>query len=347
MTDGFGSRKNEIAVLLPLSGSDAELGNRMKLIIEFVFNTDANIQEKYRLTFYDEASDKDLNNHINMMIARKTKIILGPLYSRTISKISPMIKETDITMISLSNDSRVAGRNIFVFGHEVKKQSDLLMNYVTSSSFNEFILMLPATPKSAKLAKFLGDMIRDKKLNLVDTIYYSNNPESINRAVEKANQAVDRINEDPFESSKPVILVFGKKISSLKEILKNIRDSNLDRKAFVAGDNRLDMLSDDLPKANYIYIGGSKIIDKNYASEFKKLLKDGEFTSTDRLAFDLAYFTLKNIPTEFDRDLFLSNLNSNSPKSTLGGNVFFKNNIAQRSYLVMIKEGERYRILSQ
>ncbi len=56
-------------------------------------------------------------------------IILGPLYSETTAAVAPVAAEGNISVLSFSNDSRVAGGNVFVLGLTLENAAAALIKH--------------------------------------------------------------------------------------------------------------------------------------------------------------------------------------------------------------------------
>lgn len=62
-------------------------------------------------------------------VAEGAQIILGPLYSQSVSSVVPVVSASDINVLSFSNNTAVAGGNVFILGQTFRNVADRLTSY--------------------------------------------------------------------------------------------------------------------------------------------------------------------------------------------------------------------------
>jgi len=131
-----------VAILLPLSGRDAQLGQQLLEAAELGLFDAAD--ERFTLLPVDtggtpagavEAAEK--------AIGQGARLILGPLFGAEAAAVGPIAKSAGINVVSFSNDQTVAGDNVFVFGFLPRPQVERIVAYSASKGSRRFALLAP------------------------------------------------------------------------------------------------------------------------------------------------------------------------------------------------------------
>jgi len=329
----------EIAILMPLSKEQPALGSQYNQLIKM--GLEDGLKTNIHVTSYDISDEQQAIVAMDKVVARNTKIILGPLYSNLTSSIAKVAEENDIIVITMSNNPAIADRRIFVFGHAPFKQVARLINYFADNDYKHFISLLPSGKHSQTVKQLVQDMMIRKNATLVRSEFYSNVPESIDQAVLNASNIVDNLNEMEDILAKPVIYL-SDDTKNLNLIFNNIHKYYLDKKAVIIGDNRIDIY---YPKPiNIIFTGSVNILNSNVVERAKDI-GINHFSFMHAMAYDLGKMTSKYIDTQFTVERFLGFLNGKSSYAGISGNIHFTDSIAQRGYDIIKKEDGVYSVV--
>jgi len=328
----------EIAILMPNNGADSIFGKQYKDLIKMGLND--GVKSYIHVTSYDGSDEQNVLAAMDKIVARKTKIILGPLYSNFTSLIAEKAKANDIIIITMSNNPALADDKLFVFGHAPLKQLIRIVNYY-GSNHKDFMALLPAGKHSGTVNQVMQNILIQKNATLLRTEYYEDNPESIGKAVSNISDNTDIINERS-DTTKPVIYLSDDP-KNLNLLAGSIHRYNLDRKAILIGDNRIDI--DYLENIDISFTGSLNLLNSN-VPERAKALGINHMGFMLLLAYDLGRMTSSFIGNEFDLDRFLNRMNSRQPYIGLSGNIHFVDSIAQRQYDIIRKESGIYSTVS-
>jgi hypothetical protein len=330
----------EIAILMPSSGASANIGMQYSQLIKMGLSD--SVQADVNVVVYDGADEKQAMASLDKIIARKTQIILGPLYSPITKLVADSIKGRDIIMITMSNNPALAEDNLFVFGHAPLKQADRIINYFLDAHYSNFISLLPSGQYTKTVNQVLQDMILQKNATLVHSEFYQDSPESIDKAVALVSSSVDKINEMDDVSTKPVIYLSDDP-KNLQLLFASISKYNLDKKAVITGDNRIDI---DYPEhINIIFTGSLNMLNGNIRQRGKDI-GINHMTFLHLMAYDLGRMTGNYIDDLYNKDRFLARLHSKEPYVGISGSIYFVDSIAQRKYDIIKREGGQYSTLS-
>lgn len=330
----------DVAILMPLSGPNAVLGQQYDHLIRMGLEDGA--KTNIKITSYDGSDQKQILHAMDKIVARNTKIILGPLYSPLASLIADKAEEHNIILLTLSNDPTIAHKNLFVFGHAPLKQLETIMNYHLDHGYRNYITFLPAGNHSASLNKIIQDMIIQKNATLIRAEFYLNSPESIDKSLQLISDNVDNINE--VEDDKKPVIYISDDNKSLSLIFGSINKYNLDKKAIIIGDNRIDF---NFPKPIDISFTGSLNIMNSNVMERAKNLGIAHMSFLHTMSYDLGRMTAEYMGVTFLEEKFLDRLNSKEPFIGISGEIYFIDSIAQRRYDIIRRENNQYSTITQ
>jgi len=138
--DGTGPTK--VAILLPLSGPNADLGQAMLQAAQlavFDINNDGFelIPHDTKGTF--DGGEKAAENAIN----NDAQIILGPLFADAVRGAKKIATPNDVKIIAFSTDWTLGNTATFLMGFMPFSQVDRIANYATSQRLNRFAIIAP------------------------------------------------------------------------------------------------------------------------------------------------------------------------------------------------------------
>lgn len=329
----------EVAILMPLTGEHSVIGQQYNRLIKI--GLEDGLKTYVHVTSYDGADERQILAVINKIIARKTKIILGPLYSEHISLIANKAKANNIIMITMSNNPVLADNKLFVFGHAPLKQLTQIINYFADNNYKDFITLLPAGQHSQTANKIIQSIMIEKNTTLVRSEFYAHLPESIEKSVLTVSNSVDNLNEIEANLTKPIIYLSDDS-KNLPLVFNSIHKYSLDKKATIIGDNRIDI---EYPEnINIIFTGSLNILNHDIVERAKNL-GINHLSFMHAMAYDLGRMTATYISSKFTEERFLSRMNSKEPYIGISGNIHFIDSIAQRKYDIIKKEDGVYNTL--
>ena len=241
----------------------------------------------------------------------------------------------------MSNNPALADDKLFVFGHAPLKQLDRMINSLLDNDYKNFIALLPAGNHSHNMTKIIQSLTIQKNATLVRAEYYSDAPESIDKSVHLISDAVDNLNEMEDNIAKPVVYIADDS-KSLNLLFGSINKYNLDKKAMIAGDNRIDI---DYPQSvDIVFTGSLNILNSNILERAKEL-GIPHMSFMHAMAYDLGRMTAEYIGDRFSQERFLGRLNSKEVFIGISGNISFTDSIAQRQYDIIKREEGVYKTL--
>jgi ABC-type branched-subunit amino acid transport system substrate-binding protein len=131
--------RHRVALLLPLSGPDAALGNSIANATTMaVLDTNA---QTLRITTYDTAGG--VTDAARKAMQEGNKLILGPLLSGDVSAVASVARGAKVPLITYGNDPSVAARDVFVMGTTQDNSILRVVEFAKSKGITRFALLAP------------------------------------------------------------------------------------------------------------------------------------------------------------------------------------------------------------
>ncbi len=148
------SGKARIALLLPLSGQAAAIGQSMQQAAEMaLFDTGA---RELALSTYDSGSTTDAA----VDAYRKARtggaaLMLGPLFGTSATALAPLVVQSGANVVSFSNDEAAATRGVWVMGIAAPPQVRRVVDHAIDAGIKRFATFAPQTPYGEQMARTL------------------------------------------------------------------------------------------------------------------------------------------------------------------------------------------------
>ena len=131
--------RHRVALLVPMSGSNAAVGQSIANATTMaILDTNA---ENLRITTYDTATGA--RSAAARAISDGNKLILGPLMGSDVGQVLSVARPADVPLITFSNDTTVAGPDVFVMGHVPDQSVERTVRFAKSRGSNNFAAIIP------------------------------------------------------------------------------------------------------------------------------------------------------------------------------------------------------------
>ena len=118
----------KIALLLPLTGSQAKLGQAMEQAAQLAL-FDLGAAEFQLLPRDTGDTPEGAAKAADDAVRDGAQLVLGPIFAPSVRAAAPVVARAGINMIAFSNDSSLAGGNVFVFGFTPQDQIRRIVQY--------------------------------------------------------------------------------------------------------------------------------------------------------------------------------------------------------------------------
>jgi branched-chain amino acid transport system substrate-binding protein len=184
------SGKTRIALMLPLSGRSAAIGQALQQSAELaLFDTGA---KELALANYDSGDSPDQA----AQAYRKAKtegvaLVLGPLFGTSAKALGPLVKEGGANVVSFSNDEQAAQPGVWIMGIAAPPQVRRVVDHALSTGIKRFAAFAPMTAYGDQMTRTLQGYVTQRGGQIVATESF---PENLDLTA-SAKRLADAINK--------------------------------------------------------------------------------------------------------------------------------------------------------
>jgi branched-chain amino acid transport system substrate-binding protein len=133
------AERNRVALLVPLSGSNAGVGTSIANATMLALLDTQN--QRVRITNYDTATGAAAA--AQRAIAEGAQLILGPLLADDVRAVAPIARAANIPVLSFSNDLGVAGNGTYLMGYVPTQSVGRVVDFAKQRGVSNFAGLVP------------------------------------------------------------------------------------------------------------------------------------------------------------------------------------------------------------
>src|SRR5438477_5336102 len=146
----------KVAVLLPLSGANAELGKAMLEAAQLALFTTGN--DRLTLMPRDTSGTPDgAANAARSAITEGAQLILGPLLAAEVDAVKPVAAEAKVNVIAFSTATQLAGDNVFLMGFLPRQEIVREVSFARERGLGRFAALAP----NSEYGRLMTDALRE------------------------------------------------------------------------------------------------------------------------------------------------------------------------------------------
>jgi ABC-type branched-subunit amino acid transport system substrate-binding protein len=146
----------KVALLLPLSGPDAAIGQSILDAAQMALFDMAD--ENFTLLPRDTGGSPDgAVKAANDVISQGAQLILGPLLAQDVAAIAPQARAAHVPVVAFSTDASVAGDGIFLMGLLPRQQVTRVVAFAATKGHKNFAALVPDNPYGARVEDALRE----------------------------------------------------------------------------------------------------------------------------------------------------------------------------------------------
>ena len=151
-----GTQPVKVALLLPLSGPNAELGKAMLEAAQLALFTTGS--DRLTLVPRDTTGTADgAANAAKSVIADGARLILGPLIADEVVAVKPIAQAANVNVIAFATKTEVAGGNVLLMGFLPRQEVLREVSYAHDQGMSKFAALAPNTP----YGHLMGDSLKE------------------------------------------------------------------------------------------------------------------------------------------------------------------------------------------
>jgi len=191
------ARLNKVALLVPLSGANAALGESIANAAAMAM-TDLG-KPQVQLITYDSAPGA--GEAAAKAVADGAGLILGPLLASDVPAVSAAVAGRPVPILSFSNDAGVAGGDVFVLGFQPGQAINRVIAYVRSRGIERFAALVPQGAYGQRAQLAFVKAVNDAGGRSTAVVSYGREPDKLLAAARQVTNHDARLRA----SGKPVI----------------------------------------------------------------------------------------------------------------------------------------------
>ena len=171
--------RNRVALLVPLSGSNAGVGRSILNATQLAL-LDARNQQ-VRITSYDTATGAAAA--AERAVSEGAQLILGPLLAEDVRAVAPIARRARVPVLSYSNDTGVAGNGVYVLGYTPAQSIERVVAYARTQGLANFAGLMPNALYGSRASTAYLRAVEQAGGRVVSLQSYGREPGAISSAV--------------------------------------------------------------------------------------------------------------------------------------------------------------------
>ena len=160
-----------IAILLPLTGQHAKLGQAMLNAAQLALFHFADKQ--FELLPQDtRGTESGALDAAALAIGDGASLILGPLFAGSVAAVAPAARAAGIKVIAFSNDRKVAGDGVFTMGFLPQEQVRRVVTYAIKQGVRRFAVLAPDNDYGLTIASALKQTTDENGIEIIEQAFY-------------------------------------------------------------------------------------------------------------------------------------------------------------------------------
>jgi ABC-type branched-subunit amino acid transport system substrate-binding protein len=174
-------QRDRVAVLVPLSGPDAAVGESIANAATMALIDSA--ADRVRITTYDTGTGAGAA--AQRALADGNRLILGPLLAADVRQVAPIAAAAHVPVLSFSNDLEVAGHGVYLLGYTPTQSIDRVADYAHARGLTRIAALVPGGLYGRRASNALLRAVQDAGSSVVSMEGYDRSPASLNAAIKK------------------------------------------------------------------------------------------------------------------------------------------------------------------
>ncbi|MDP2699179.1 penicillin-binding protein activator [Thalassospira sp.] len=174
--------EKRVALLLPLSGSSADLGRAMRHAAELAMFDIA--RDDFVLMPIDTAGTYEGGRSAaTEAINAGADLILGPLFAESVSGAGEVARQAGVPVLSFSNNQRIAEPGVWIGGLVPEDQISRAVGYTTTQGKTRFAALLPQSDYGRQLASGMEQIVARAGGTLSRVAFYQPGSEGLEQTI--------------------------------------------------------------------------------------------------------------------------------------------------------------------
>ncbi|MGE0178887.1 MAG: penicillin-binding protein activator [Sphingomonas sp.] len=175
--------RNRVAVLVPLSGANAALGQSLLNAANLALLDTGG--QRIRITGYDTA--RGAAAAANEALEDGNALFLGPLLAEDVREIAPIARSAGVPVLAFSNDVSIAGDGVYLLGLAPAQSINRVIAFAASRGMRRFAGLVPTGTYGQRTGQALTAAVEGASGSLVGMESYSRTAADMRAAAARLN----------------------------------------------------------------------------------------------------------------------------------------------------------------
>lgn len=183
-----------VALLVPRSG-DAALAQSLENAARMAMSDLPNV--KIDLRVYDTAGNPTTATAVaQQAVAEGAKIIVGPVYAQAANAAGLAVLNNNVNVLSFSNNTSIAGGNVFVLGPTFENTANRLVNYAGRQGKTNTVIVHSNDAAGQVGQAAIANALSNSRVNNAGTVGYDRSQQGVINSVPTIKATVDSTGAD-------------------------------------------------------------------------------------------------------------------------------------------------------
>ena len=160
-----------VGLMLPLSGKHYQIGQSLLNAAQLAIAKTNN--KKIVLNVIDTADDDNMLSELYKLIENDVDIFVGPVFSDKVDQIKEIIKDNNIPIISLSNNSKLADDGLYIFGLTLEDEINKLLSFSYSNNLKKYAVIIPKNEFGYRVEREFNEFKSKNNLTSFKFVFYN------------------------------------------------------------------------------------------------------------------------------------------------------------------------------
>lgn len=179
-----GPAVRKVALLLPLSGQHAGLGEAMLQAAQLAL-FDAADEDLELLVRDTEGTPAGAEEAARSVIDAGAELVLGPLFASSVRAVAPVAEAAAVNVVAFSNSVSVARPGVYIIGLLPAQQVERVAGFAASRGHQRVAALAPGSDYGRTVVDSLRRALEDGRAEVGDVVFYDPGAEDVSEQVKR------------------------------------------------------------------------------------------------------------------------------------------------------------------
>ena len=154
----------KIGLLLPLKGKNYRIGKSLLNAVHLALSQVDN--QRIKIYVKDSSEVGSVTKSYYELLDRNVNIIIGPIFSDKVSELRSIAEESEIPILTFSNNIEIISDNIFAGGLMLENEIETILDFVLKEKYTNIAIIAPENSYGKRIIKKSEDYLSLKDTNI-------------------------------------------------------------------------------------------------------------------------------------------------------------------------------------